>query len=188
MAFLDKKLISRRIVVKTSLFGAAFLYLSTIGCKSGGSVTTLDRSLGCRFLDPKAEDLFYYLSDSLLFTFLPKDKEEKEKVLGEVVRGIDSYLFSLPVHTQKEILEAIQFLNLGAVRWYLFGSSSNWEQTNRDTVVKTLNQWKVSSIQLIRSIFFLLQSMVTIGFFETSHSWKHVGYPGPGHALGLKHG
>ncbi|TGL07936.1 hypothetical protein EHQ43_02480 [Leptospira bouyouniensis] len=188
MAILNKKLISRRTVVKTSLVGAVFLYLSTSGCKSGEAVSTLDRGLGCRFLDHKAEDLFYYLSDSLLFHFLPKDKKEKEKVLGEVVQGIDSYLYSLPSHTQKEILEAIQFLNLSAVRWYLFGSSSNWELTNRDTVIKTLNQWKISSISLIRSIYFLLQSMVTIGFFETTYSWKHIGYPGPGHALGLRHG
>lgn len=188
MAILDQKFISRRTVVKTSLFGAAFLYLSTSGCKTGGTVSLSNRGLGCSFLDPKAEDYFFYLCESLLFTFLPKDQKEKEKVLGEVVLGIDSYLSALPSHTQAEITEAIQFLNLGIVRWYVFGSSSNWEHTNRENVIKSLNQWKMSSISLLRSIFFLLQSMVTIGFFENSYSWKHVGYPGPKHALGLRHG
>ncbi|MCW7505608.1 hypothetical protein [Leptospira paudalimensis] len=188
MAILNQKLISRRTLVKTSLMGAVFLYLSTSGCQAKDDVTKSDRGLDCRFLDNRGQNLFYFLADALLFTFLPKEEKEKEKVLKEVVLGIDSYLFSLPSHTQAEIIEAIQFLNISAVRWYLFGSSSNWELTNRETVIKTLNQWKTSSISLLRSIFFLLQSMVTIGYFETSVSWKHVGYPGPKHALGLRHG
>lgn len=188
MTILDKKLISRRTVVKTSLFGATFLYLSTIGCRKNNEDQTKERVIGCRFLDPRGQNLFYYLSESLLFSFLLKEDDEKEKVLSAVVLGIDSYLSALPPHTQAEITEAIDFLNLGAVRWYLFGSSSNWELTDRDSVIKTLNSWKMSSIGLIRTIFFLIQSMVTIGFFETSYSWKHVGYPGPKHALGLKHG
>lgn len=188
MAILNQKLISRRTVVKTSLLGAVFLYVTTNGCQSKETNTTKDRGLGCRFLDHSGQDLFYHLSEALLFSFLPKDSQEKEKVLNEVVLGIDSYLYTIPTHTQAEITEAIQFLNIGIVRWYLFGSSSHWEQTNRETLIKTLNQWKVSSIGLLRSIFFLLQSMVTIGYFETSVSWKHVGYPGPEHALGLRHG
>ncbi|XDD46602.1 hypothetical protein AB3N60_00485 [Leptospira sp. WS39.C2] len=188
MAILDQKLITRRTVVKTSLLGAVFLYLTTSGCQGKETNITKDRGLECRFLDPSGQDLFYTLAEALLFTFLPKDSKEKEKVLNEVVQGIDSYLNAIPPHTQAEIKEAIQFLNIGVVRWYVFGSSSDWEQTNRETLIKTLNQWKVSSIGLLRSIFFLLQSMVTIGYFDTSVSWKHIGYPGPEHALGLRHG
>ncbi|MCW7465347.1 hypothetical protein [Leptospira levettii] len=188
MAILNQKLISRRTLVKTSLMGVVFLYLSTSGCQAKDDVTTRDRELDCQFLDNRGQNLFYYLADALLFTFLPKEEKEKENVLNEVVLNIDSYLYSLPTHTQAEILEAIQLLNISAVRWYLFGSSSSWKLSNRDTVIKTLNQWKTSSIGLLRSIFFLLQSMVTIGYFEASVSWKHVGYPGPKHALGLRHG
>ncbi|MCW7488489.1 hypothetical protein [Leptospira meyeri] len=188
MAISRKNLISRRNVVKTSAFGAVFLFLSTWNCKpSPGSVIT-GRGISCRFLDPEAQEVFFHLGDALLFSFLPKDVLEKEKVINEVVLGIDSYLYSLPIHTQDEILEAVQFLKLRVVRWYLFGSGSDWAQSDRTVVIRTLNQWKMSYITLFRSLFFLLQSMITIGFFETSYSWKHVGYPGPKHALGLRHG
>lgn len=188
MAISRKILISRRTVVKTSALGAVFLFLSTWKCKPTEKSVIAGRGLLCRFLDPEAQEIFAHLSEAVLFNFLPKEPLEKEKVLNEVILGIDSYLYTLPIHTQEEILEAIQFLKLRFVRWYLFGSGSHWELTDRNVVIKTLNQWKMSYISLFRSIFFLLQSMITIGYFDSSYSWKHVGYPGPKHALGLRHG
>ncbi|XDD54322.1 hypothetical protein AB3N62_00485 [Leptospira sp. WS4.C2] len=188
MANSRKNIISRRTVVKTSAFGAVFLFLSTWNCKSSDPSVITGRGISCKFLDPGAQEIFSHLSETLLFQFLPKEPLEKEKVINEVVLGIDSYLYTLPIHTQDEILEAIRFLNLRVVRWYLFGSGSHWELTDRNVVINTLNQWKMSYITLFRSLFFLLQSMITIGYFELPYSWKHVGYPGPKHALGLRHG
>ncbi|TGK80470.1 hypothetical protein EHQ31_17825 [Leptospira montravelensis] len=188
MAISRKHLISRRTIVKTSAFGAVFLFLSTWKCKPSTNSEVVARGIQCQFLDPDAQELFAHLGEAVLFNFLPKEPLEKEKVINEVILGIDSYLYTLPIHTQEEILEAIQFLNLRFVRWYLFGTGSHWELTDRNVVIKTLNQWKMSYISLFRSIFFLLQSMITIGYFESSYSWKHVGYPGPKHALGLRHG
>lgn len=185
-AITRKKIISRRTVIKTSVFGAVFLFLSTWKCKPTVPATGI--GISCKFLDKEAQELFSHLSEALLFSFLPKESSEKEKILNEVVLGIDMYLYTIPIHTQNEILEAIQFLNLRLVRWYLFGSGSQWELADRNVVLKTLNQWKMSYISLLRSIFFLLQSMVAIGFFETTYSWKIIGYPGPEHALGLRHG
>ncbi|MCW7491646.1 hypothetical protein ND861_03160 [Leptospira sp. 2 VSF19] len=188
MAISRKNLISRRTVVKTSALGAVFLFLSTWKCKPSTNQVITSRGINCHFLDSDAQEIFAHLSEALIFHFLPSEAIEKEKVINEVILGIDSYLNSLPIHTQEEILEAIHFLNLRFVRWYLFGSGSHWELTDRTVVIKTLNQWKMSYISLFRSLFFFLQSMITIGYFDSSYSWKHVGYPGPEHALGLRHG
>ena len=118
-------------------------------------------------------------SVAVLGELLPADPVERRVALAAAIDTIDDYLGHFPVHVQDEARQVFWMLGLWPVRALLAGVHAPWTEASPEELVAWLDSWQHSRWSLLREIYVLLQSLVSLGWFANPPGWPALGYPEP---------
>jgi len=96
-----------------------------------------------------------------------------------IMNNIDQAALLLSQKSQEELRQLLSLLGTGLGRLMMSGLWQNWQQTSRQSVDKTLGDWREHHLQLMQVAYVGLHQIVIGGVYAEANSWQAIGYPGP---------
>lgn len=165
--------ISRRTLLKAGVAGGAalllarWLYTSTTGPQSAPTRPGA--------LDVPARSVVAAIAPVMLAGALPAN----EKLLQEVVAGVEQAIAGLPPAVRKEVDQLFALLSFAPTRALIAGVWSPWPQASPTSIRAFLDHWRDSRLALLRSAYGALHQLVFGAWYGNSHAWPTIGYAGP---------
>ena len=176
-------MITRRVLIRTSLLGSAGLAAaSTLGLGLGAASLA-----GCSRAP----------SDAAAFAALPAWQDAHSAlfealapaVIGSAcatpsqrqaaVQGVRAAVEGLSPAAQRELHELLGLLGWAPARWALTGLRQDWPQVTPEQASAFLARWRHSPLELLQSAYHALHDLLLGGWYAQPASWPAIGYPGP---------
>lgn len=176
----------RRNFLKLGLLGSAALTTvgitgTLVGCSDSASVTNST----WKVLRAQDRTFFRSVAPVMLDGCLPVDKAAQTRAIESMVQNIDTAIFNLGPHSQKQMLDLFTLLDMKLTRGMATGVWSTWDKASAEDIDAFLHRWRDSSIGLFRLAYNGLNKLMSATWYGQSASWETVQYPGPPYADAL---
>lgn len=174
--------IKRRQFIQKGLIGSALFSLTPL-ISFAQSTPAFDKDSfkkhGFLFLDEEDIKFFKAICPIMLGQVSSKDQWPPEKIMFEVIKGVDYTIAGLPESTQSDLANLFKLLSFRPTRFLLTGVWSSWESASYDTINSAMDKWSGTGILMWRSAYDGLRKIVLSSWYATPTSWQALGYPGP---------
>lgn len=168
--------LSRRGLLKVSLFGGAFLATAGLTATLSGCSAP---SAAAGFKVLRASDLPGLRAIIPVVLLGAVEPTNMAAATDATLQGIDQSLHHLSPELLKLTQQLFDVLAMGVTRGPLTGVWGRWENASAEDVRQFLSRWEHSSLNLLRMGHESLTKMVLMSWYNRPQAWAHCGYPGP---------
>lgn len=174
LSIVDSFKVTRRQLLKTGFAGSMLLtFVGAVSLRAEEETTEYD------FLTTKSETILFALFPAVLDNLLPDLQPEKENAIREGLKSLDTYLAHMSLPIQEEFNQLFDLLSFPPFRIFFAGIWNSWDKAPPYAVKSFLLRFRNSRLSLFRSVYSVLQTLVSAGWFASPISWEAIGYPGP---------
>ncbi len=163
----------RRSLLKLGLGGAVLLGVV------GGGMALLKPGLVDGHMSASARELMRAVGLSVMDGLWPAPGPAREAAVQAHLDRVDANIGGYPAAVRAELSQLFALLGSSGGRLALIGMSQDWPQASAAEIQKTMNELRLSSLDLRQQIYHALRDLNTIAFFTAPEHWASTGYPGP---------
>lgn len=166
----------RRRFLKVGLVGSAVLTVA-----AGGIFLTYqsESCADCLWLHQDDQLLLKAIIPIILAGALPKEQNERNTAINEVIIGFDISVSHFPPSVRDEIRQLLWLLEFPVTRLLVAGIWGAWHKVEVSDISHFLKSWQHSRFDLLRVGYTALHDLVTGSWYANSRSWQRIQYPGP---------
>lgn len=132
-----------------------------------------------KVLRPADRDFFTAIIPVVLKGTWPESAEQQLLSMNEIMLNIDTALFNLGPHNQKQMIDLFNLLNFTPSRGLTTGVWSKWPEASEADIEQFLNKWRESSLGLLNLAYNGISKIIIAIWYGMPKIWDKVGYPGP---------
>ncbi|MCV2367576.1 hypothetical protein [Roseateles oligotrophus] len=163
----------RRSLLKLGLGGAVLLGVV------GGGMALLRPGLVGKQMSPSARELMRAVALSVMDGLWPTEGPARDAAVQAHLDRVDANIGGYPAAVRAELSQLFALLGSSGGRLALIGMSQDWREASAAEIQKTLNELRLSSLDVRQQIYHALRDLNTIAFFTEPDHWSLTGYPGP---------
>ncbi|HTX59195.1 MAG TPA: hypothetical protein VMH02_05905 [Verrucomicrobiae bacterium] len=172
--------LTRGELIRTGIGGAALLALASCARSSAPAAPPFDDpGYHYAILGPSDRVMFAALASAMLAGALPSGSPGGVPPLVQVVRGVDVVLAGLLPAQLAEVQQLFSLLEFPVTRALACGIWSGWREAGPGDVAQFLERWRFSGVELFRSGYQALHTILSGAWYGNANSWPRIGYPGP---------
>ena len=130
-------------------------------------------------MSPSARELMRAVALSVMDGLWPAPGPARDAAVQAHLDRVDANIGGYPAAVRAELSQLFALLGSSGGRLALIGMSQDWPQASAAEIQVTLNELRLSRLDLRQQIYHALRDLNTIAFFTAPEHWASTGYPGP---------
>ena len=153
--------------------------LAVVGSTAGLGHIWVVRGTSVEGLTPAGHETLMHLSRGVLAGFLPANVAQRQAILGQAMRSIESGVAGLPRLLKLQLGGLLGAVSSPVSRRVLTGVSRPWAELSDDEVSQALDRMRLSSDLPTLVAYRALRSLICLHVFSDRQLQALTAYPGP---------
>lgn len=175
-------MMNRRQFLQLGATSTVALTATSLTATLTGCSESLPSNSKYRVLRAKDREFIVAVAPVMLNGHFPTDPIQRETILHSMLLNIDTAIFKLGPHNQKQFKDLLNLLNFGLSRGLTTGVWSQWKNASEEEINHFLNRWRESGFELFNMAYNGLNKLMAATFYGHPIGWQLARYPGPPYA------